>query len=388
MRRAYKLTPVSMYDVHGLEKWLEQLAAQGLFLKKYRPLVCTFEKGEPRRVRYRLEPYPYSLAVDFPDDMVELFRECGWRHVGEVLHEMLIFSSADPHAPEPHTDPDIQLEQWNRLYQTARKDFWQIGLFVLACLAVAAFLLFRGGTPLTRLLIFEINSWNILLFLALRPLIELGVHYSRMRELAVVIRELEGQPQKRRFWFPSRQVFSWAGAAYIAFLACFLVILMGAGRTLGLARPVTEFPPLYVTDRESGKVVGDDMGDWGFSPLCWDQRRIWDMETDEGRLLSLEIYWFDFPDWLSFLAVPSAKDLLTNSMRLNDRSYPWRDKEAASWTTRDYPDTEADWLSVADSENGVYHTAAAALGDKVVLVQYMGSGELTDYLDEILAMVQ
>lgn len=388
MKRVRKLTPVSMYDVHGLEKWLEKLAAQGLFLKKYHPLVCTFEKGEPRRVRYRLEPFQWGPAVDFPDDMAELFRECGWEYVSGINHEMLIFSSADPHAPETHTDPDIQLEQWNKLYQKARKDFRQIGLFVLACLAVAAFLLFRGGTPLSRLLIFEINTWNILFFLALRPLIELGTHYSRMRELASVIRELEGQPQKRRLWFPSRQVFSWAGAAYVALLVCFLVILMWAGRTLGLDRPVTEFSPLYVTDQESGKVVGDDMGGWGFSPLCWDQRRIWDMETDEGRLLSLEIYWFDFPDWLSFLAVPAAKDLLADSMRLNSRSYPWRDREAAVWSTQDWSDAGADWLSVADSENGAYHTAAAALGDKVVLVQYMGSGNLTDYLDEIVDMVK
>lgn len=388
MRHIYKFTPVSMYDVHGLEKWLEKLAAQGLFLKKYRPLVCTFEKGEARRVRYRLEPYPYSLAVDFPDDMVELFQECGWRHVGEVHHEMLIFSCADPHAPEPHTDPDIQLEQWNKLYRTARKDFQHIGLFVLACLAVVAFFLFRGGTPLTRLLLFEVNTWNILLVLALRPLIELGVYYSRMRELSAVIRELEGQPAKHRFWFPSRQVFSWAGAAYLAFLACFLVILMGAGRTLSLARPVTEFPPLYVTDRESGKVVGTDMGGWGFSPLCWNQRQSWDMETDEGRLLSLQVYWFDFPNWLSFLAVPAAKDLLTDSMKLNSRTYPWRDREAAVWSAQDWSHAGADWLSVADSENGVYHTAAAALGDKVVLVQYMGSGPLSDYLDEIVAMVK
>ena len=34
-------------------KDLEKLAAQGLFLKKYRPLVCTFTRGESRRVRYR-----------------------------------------------------------------------------------------------------------------------------------------------------------------------------------------------------------------------------------------------------------------------------------------------------------------------------------------------
>lgn len=57
MNRVYKLTPVSMYDVRGLEQWLETMAAQGLFLKKYRPLVCTFTKEEPKQVRYRLEPF-------------------------------------------------------------------------------------------------------------------------------------------------------------------------------------------------------------------------------------------------------------------------------------------------------------------------------------------
>ena len=43
---------------------------------------------------------------------------------------------------------------------------------------------------------------------------------------------------------------------------------------------------------------------------------------------------------------------------------------------------------MADSENGVYHTAAAALEDKVVVVRYRGSGDLTGCLDEIVDMVR
>ena len=105
-------------------------------------------------------------------------------------------------------------------------------------------------------------------------------------------------------------------------------------------------------------------------------------------MLYLEVNWFNFPSWLSFLSVPAAKDLLTDSMKLNGHSYPWREKKPVAWATRDWPGAGADWLSAADSEDGVYHTAAAALGSKVVLVRYLGSGDLADYLDEIVDMVQ
>lgn len=388
MNHVWKLTPVSMYDVRGLEQWLEHMAARGLFLKKYRPLVCTFEKGEAKQVRYRLEPYAFSLAADFPDGMVDLFQECSWRHVGTVNHEMLIFSSADPRAPEPHTDPDIRLEQWNKLYRKARKECVQMALIVLACLTICTTALFWGGTPLTKLLSSNIIVWEVLLFLFLRPLLNLAVQYSRVRELAAVIRELEGAPPKRfRLWFPSRQFFSWAGAAYVALLLFLLCFLNTIGRSMSLPGPVTEFPPLYVTDQETGITLGTDSGSWRGSLLCWNQRQSWDFEAIDERMLYLEVSWSDFPGWLSFLAVPAAKDLLTDSMKL-DGQFPWLDKRAAAWTIRDYPDAGADWLSVADSENGVYHTAAAALEDKVVVVRYRGSGDLTGCLDEIVDMVR
>ena len=386
MKRAYKLTPVSMYDVHGLEKWLEKLAAQGLFLKKYRPLVCTFLRDEPKHVRYRLEPCRCDIDGP-PDDMLDLYQEYGWQHVGGVNHEMVIFSCADPHAPEPHTDPDIQLEQWNKLYQKARKDFHDMALSFLICLAFCTGILFWGGTPLARLLSPTVIVWDFLFFLLLRPLFDLGSYYSRARELAAVIRELEEQPPKRRPWFPSRQIFSWVGTLYIVLLLTLALILSSAGRNLSLPRPVTEFPPLYVTDQESGITLGTDTGRYGFSLLCWNQRELWEFKTAEDRLLYLEIRWFDFPDWLSFLAVPSAKDLLTDSMKV-DGDHPWRTKEPLAWTARDYPGSGADWLSVAESEDGAYHTAAAALADKVVLVRYIGSGDLSDCLDDIVAMVK
>ena len=31
MRRIYKLTPVSLYDIRGVESWLEDMAKRGFF---------------------------------------------------------------------------------------------------------------------------------------------------------------------------------------------------------------------------------------------------------------------------------------------------------------------------------------------------------------------
>ena len=388
MERTYKFTPVSMYDIQGLEKWLEKLAAQGLFLKKYRPLVCTFTRGESRRVRYRLEPCRYGIDGP-PDDMLDLYQEYGWAHVGGVNHEMVIFSCDNPHAPEPHTDLDIQLEQWNKLARKARKEFRQMVILILVVLLGAAAILFWGGTPLAKLLTFrnQLLWWS--LYMILFPLKELAVNYTRARELAAVIRELECRPKQRRLWFPSRQFFSWMGAVLFISLAGLFVFIL-RHPDLGEAKPVTEFTPLTLTELETGQPEHREVfyGTPLWSPICWRQWRV--LELDGRRWNSepyrfLETRWFDLP--LSSLAVPAARDLLASSMKLEEDIF-WNAAEPVVWSTREYPDAGADWLSVADSEDGGYHTAVAALEDKVVLVRYIGSGSLTDYLDKIVDMLK
>lgn len=384
MNRVYQLTPVSMYDVRGLEQWLEKMAAQGLFLKTYRPLVCTFTKGEPKTVRYRLEPYRVTLSGGFPHDMVDLFQECGWEHVGTINAEMLIFSAADPHAPEPHTDPDIQLEQWNKLYKAARKDFLIIALLTLACFAFITWFFFGRGTPLSDLLVSSFGLVYSLVFLGIRPMFDLGASYSRVRELAAVIRELEGAPKKRRLWFPSRQVFSWIATVTLVFLLVFLLYLLSNPVRESESRPVTDFTPLTLAALETGQPVEDRpyYGSPQYSLLCRRQWHVWDL--DDGNYLNIQ--WFDLHDRLSFLAVPAARDLMKDAMRLDDLF--WDSDDPAAWVTRDHPEAGADWLSIAVTEDGVYQVAVAALGDKVVRIRYSGSGKLADRMDEIVDMIR
>ena len=120
MKSVYKLTPVSDYDIQGIESWLQDMALQGLYLKKYRPLFCTFTPGPAKKTRYRLEPCRRGLDDDLPADMLDLYEEYGWEYVGDVNREMLIFSTQDEEATELHTDPAIQGERWKKLYKQAR----------------------------------------------------------------------------------------------------------------------------------------------------------------------------------------------------------------------------------------------------------------------------
>ena len=61
-RLVKKSVPCSLYDIRGLQEWLDGMALQGLFLVDFsarldRVSLC---REEPRPVRYRLDPELYS----------------------------------------------------------------------------------------------------------------------------------------------------------------------------------------------------------------------------------------------------------------------------------------------------------------------------------------
>ena len=132
MKYVRRLTPTQPYDAAGTESWLADMARRGLHLKKFRPLFCTFEQGEPREVRYRLEPHRRVLDDDLPQRMLELYEEFGWEFVGETNRTLLIFRTEDPNAPEPHSDPELQAKGWKQLYRGYRNTY--LSDLLLACL--------------------------------------------------------------------------------------------------------------------------------------------------------------------------------------------------------------------------------------------------------------
>ncbi len=152
MKHVYKITPVSLYDVRGLESWLEDMARRGLVLKRLRPIRSTFERGPARNLRYRAEPCKRVMDDEPPQAMLDLYQDFGWDFVCDVNNELLIFATGDENAPEPHSDPELQGALWKKLYRSRRRIFFFELAVTLLLLFGTPYLLFREGMPVLTLL--------------------------------------------------------------------------------------------------------------------------------------------------------------------------------------------------------------------------------------------
>ena len=75
--------PVLSYDVPALQAWLEDRAAKGDYLSEY-TVFPVFDRGEPRQVRYRLEPLARRKEREPDPRRREDYESLGWRFVCAV----------------------------------------------------------------------------------------------------------------------------------------------------------------------------------------------------------------------------------------------------------------------------------------------------------------
>lgn len=159
--------PANMYDVAALCGWLEDLAAEGLFLERFYPLIAQFRKAPPGRVRYRFEPVDAFERDDVIDKM-EFFREAGWEFVCRHPRVFLIFRQDETAEGEMHTDPVVQSLGYAALMRDTRrlKVINAVLLFMNLGNAAARFFSREGGF-FQGLIRPEARSTLILLFLGI-----------------------------------------------------------------------------------------------------------------------------------------------------------------------------------------------------------------------------
>jgi hypothetical protein len=68
---------------HAIESWLQDMARQGLHLKRVSCLrtVFVFERGAPADVTYRVD----FLLMRADPHYLQLFKDAGWEHVDQLL---------------------------------------------------------------------------------------------------------------------------------------------------------------------------------------------------------------------------------------------------------------------------------------------------------------
>ena len=105
MKYLWKLTPVHPRDLPGMEGWLEEMAAKGLYLD-HCGTWSIFHWGEPRVMRFRIQPSRREFVLqEPPEELLELFADFGWQYERWITSSWALFSTQDPNAPEPNPDP-------------------------------------------------------------------------------------------------------------------------------------------------------------------------------------------------------------------------------------------------------------------------------------------
>ena len=187
-----RVIPFESSDIPAIQKWLEDMAQQGLFYKGCGVFCAEFEKGEPRQTRYRLD-FCDVVACDIPDEKKEMYENNGWQVVGEFKSDLIVLRTDDPEAPEIYTEHSHLVKPLKKL---ARKHMAYWIAFLLM------FLYTRIGYPLEVLIsgkgsvvssLIEIGTLKYALFLAmaLLLLVEFIVQFKRWRHLKKLIKNIE-----------------------------------------------------------------------------------------------------------------------------------------------------------------------------------------------------
>lgn len=161
-RHTYRLPPCPAYDVEGMESWLSGLAQEGLFLARdgFFCGIATFERGNPRLAKYRLEAAQKSTSMWAEDggepdpEQVELSERYAWEYIAK-RGDFYIYRSFEPGARELNTDPEVQALALDAVKKRRAREVLQLLIWITLYAACAL-----HGLLLT---VIEVRTWFFLL---------------------------------------------------------------------------------------------------------------------------------------------------------------------------------------------------------------------------------
>ncbi|NBI66186.1 DUF2812 domain-containing protein [Pseudoflavonifractor sp. 60] len=409
-------TPVSLYDIPGLEHWLEEQANAGLFPIQVTGDFTRFRRDEHAPgTRFRLE---VSNGRELAEpERLELYCQSGWEYAGRVGKVYFLFYTADPRAPELHTDPvtrGISLEWLTGRVQRARKKQRILHFLILGLFILAGVLLWRMDPRRIPLFLFDLTGTPLIFLL-------LGFLFWRDEErdchlLLDLQRSLElGVTPKTR---PRPRWSLHAIPFWITIPLAGLAVVLWTGQLFGLYdlppnAPLEHFsrPYIHLQDLESEPLVtykelfGEPPrkhsgSSWGqnivtrkfsfLSPSYYTVEQSLlspvDLESKQGYSPSGEPEYVYSPDleavYFHLLVPPLARTIAMSQLaQLELMNLRWSYEELS------HP--ELDFVVVARAENHPeWQMAAAGRDGHVVALLYGGRENLTDHLDMLAAALK
>ena len=187
-----KLIPFESCDIPASQSWLEDMAEQALFYVDCGFFCARFERGEPKKLRYRLDFCDVSLGK-IPEEKAELYERSSWRVVSELKNDLIVLTTDDPDAPEIFSEPEHLIKPLKRL---AKKHtaYWILFLIMFLLSRVGSpfmYTMLGVGTFIDGVLDIGTAYYILLLLMAVLLLLEFIVHLRRCLHLKKLIKQIE-----------------------------------------------------------------------------------------------------------------------------------------------------------------------------------------------------
>ena len=400
-----RLPPCSLYDIQGMQDWLDEMALQGLFFQRFSRFdnSALLQTGEPRPVRYRLDPVGRSKKED--RERRELYAQMGWEFLDAQLRLYSVYSCEDPEAPELHSDP---VTLGYALNNAIRK---QISFWGRATLGFALFLcalLFFARKHLFQELLFAEDPrslFQLALSIAI-SLVCIAISWVRIRRLVKTRRLLDqGLPMEpgRRWNKPRLLTIYFCAAVPLAFLLLY-AFPSYAPEVCGLGEAELSHPwPTLAQLEETGpRPLASEPEVDGYVRT----NRSWLVPVQEYASIDWEVLTFDpvtgdaaaldrpYALWMGIQYCRARSRRAAEQVFQAEREETAQILEDwAQWTDHAYHITDSsgflprDWPGLDRLETAHYTqrgqqawTFAALRGKDVLVVRYVGFARLEDCL--------
>lgn len=383
-----KFMPDDIWNLGRSESWFSDMAKSGLHLRKVGIQFALFDKGEPKKTKYRMD-----IISPMPtEEQLEIYKKSGWQLVTN-LKELYIFSSpAEADYPELHTDPMEQGYTLTALNRRLRIQVIVFTAFMVLFLGMMLSMFFLERTATLAMMEAPGIQRPLLMF------VEIYVFYTVIRNY-MILRRLkkslsEGKPIDHRVnWRKPRLINGFIGAFFIltAFLTvCLPFVGIALSKTYTIPETSVNLPIVRLADIERNPALERDVvynsrgEDWGNQvSYDWSLLASVQYEVNEHGIIK-NMMWDDNSGSYS----PSIEthyyqltfSSLTNSL-IHDLIKRYVDEFDPKVTVHEVNNKFFDKLYVA--EDGIRKQIFAYSGNEVIYVDYFGN-ELAENIIALL----
>lgn len=388
-KKIRKIRPSDYWRIGEHESWFTDMAAEGLHLENMGLHFARFVKGEPKKMRYRID---VTFKEKIISEQKQIYAECGWDYVTSYGVFNVFSSPAELNAPELHTDPAEQSYTLKELDKKLAGSSLLVVVAVILSIAMNSATWFLGGTPLITLVDGRIVQQLFVI------IIELYLIYTSLQATLSIrtLRKtlLDGKsidhsaPWKR--WKKRTDII---GIVFIVFaivgvILPFMQIFMKETKTLPLTN--TDLPVVRLADiennpyliRDSTSYIRDDV-DWGNRySYDWSLIAPVQYETDEQGVVPNEMWEDDSGSYspsihtkVYKLNFPSISENLIKDL-IKRYSLEYRGGDFVEIEHRDF-----DILIIHEVDE--YIEVFASKGKGVMYVRYHGYASLDSVLKNV-----